>query len=226
MGVVIVILLVGAFAYLHSRSAEQAVAKYTTAPTHYGDVTQTVSANGTLNPVVEVNVGSQVSGTVQKLYVDFNSHVRKGQVLLELDPTLLKAQVAQSQANLHNAEAALLLAKVNEERILPLQKSGYVSQSDLDQAAANRKVAEAQVELATAQLQRDQTNLAYSVIRSPVDGVVINRVVDVGQTVAASTCATCRSTSRSTRRTWARSGPASSSISAWMPIRTGSSRAR
>jgi len=186
MGIIAFILLAGAFVYLRNRSADQAVARYTTATAHYGDVTQTVSANGTLNPVVEVNVGSQVSGTVQKLYVDFNSHVRKGQVLLELDPTLLKAQVAQSQANLHNAQAALLLAKVNEQRIVPLQKSGYESQSDLDQAVANRKVAEAQVELATAQLQRDQTNLAYSVIRSPVDGVVINRVVDVGQTVAAS----------------------------------------
>lgn len=176
---------VAAYFYLSAR-AGQSAASYATAPTRYGDVTQTVSANGTLNPVVEVNVGSQVSGTVQKLYVDFNSHVRKGQVLLTLDPTLFKAQLAQSTANLHNAEANLLLTRTNEARIAPLVKSGYASQSDLDQAVANRKVAEAQVELATAQLQRDRTNLDYSVIRSPVDGVVINRVVDVGQTVAAS----------------------------------------
>ncbi|HEU5397998.1 MAG TPA: efflux RND transporter periplasmic adaptor subunit [Gammaproteobacteria bacterium] len=176
---------VAAYFYLSAR-AGQSAASYATAPTRYGDVTQTVSANGTLNPVVEVNVGSQVSGTVQKLYVDFNSRVRKGQVLLTLDPTLFKAQLAQSTANLHNAEANLLLTRTNEARIAPLVKSGYASQSDLDQAVANRKVAEAQVELATAQLQRDRTNLDYSVIRSPVDGVVINRVVDVGQTVAAS----------------------------------------
>ncbi len=103
-----------------------------------------------------------------------------------LDPTLFKAQVAQSLASLHNAQANLELAIVNEQRLQKLQKSGYAAQSDLDQAAASRKSAQAQVELATAQLHHDQTNLAYTVIRSPVDGVVINRVIDVGQTVAAS----------------------------------------
>ena len=186
-GTAALVLLAAAAAYIYlAGRSEQSAASYSTGPVRYGDVTQSVSANGTLNPVVEVNVGSQVSGTVQKLYVDFNSRVRKGQVLLMLDPTLFKAQVAQSTANLHNAEAGLLLAKANEERLTPLRKSGYASQSDLDQAVANRKVAEAQVELAGAQLKRDETNLAYTVIRSPVDGVVINRVVDVGQTVAAS----------------------------------------
>ncbi|MGE5624517.1 MAG: efflux RND transporter periplasmic adaptor subunit [Bacillota bacterium] len=183
---VVVILAGGALGYLSFRNGEQAATSYTTVPARYGDVIQTVSANGTLNPVIEVNVGSQVSGTVQKLYVDFNSRVKKGQLLLELDPTLFRAQMAQSQANLHNAEANLLLAQVNEQRLTPLLKSGFVSQSDVDQAVAGRKVAQAQVELASAQLERDRTNLAYTVIRSPVDGVVINRVVDVGQTVAAS----------------------------------------
>ncbi|HEV2321281.1 MAG TPA: efflux RND transporter periplasmic adaptor subunit [Gammaproteobacteria bacterium] len=183
--VILALTTVAVYFYLTGRARDSA-ASFATAPAVYGDVTQTVSANGTLNPVIEVNVGSQVSGTVQKLYVDFNSRVRKGQVLLTLDPTLLKAQLAQSTANLHNAEANLLLTKTNEARIAPLVKSGYASQSELDQALANRKVAEAQVELAAAQLQRDRTNLDYTVIRSPVDGVVINRVVDVGQTVAAS----------------------------------------
>jgi HlyD family secretion protein len=180
------ILIIVVLAYLYVSYTRQSGTSYNTAAVVYGDVTQTVSANGTLNPVIEVNVGSQVSGTVQKLYVDFNSRVRKGQILCVLDPTLLKAQVAQSLASLHNAEANLELAIVNEQRLQKLQQSGYTSQSDLDQAAATRKSAQAQVELATAQLHHDQTNLAYTVIRSPVDGVVINRVIDVGQTVAAS----------------------------------------
>jgi len=183
--VVLALAAIAAYFYLAAGLGQSALS-YATTRASYGDVTQTVSANGTLNPVIEVNVGSQVSGTVQKLYVDFNSRVRKGQVLLTLDPTLFKAQLAQSKAALDNADANLLLAKTNETRIATLVKSGYETQSDLDQAVANRKVAEAQVELAAAQLQRDQTNLDNSVIRSPVDGVVINRVVDVGQTVAAS----------------------------------------
>lgn len=185
-GISIIVIGVGVLVFFRTRSAAEGATAYTTLPARYGDVTQTVSANGTLNPVIEVNIGSQVSGTVQKLFVDFNSRVKKGQLLLELDPTLLNAQVAQSRANLHNAEANLLLAQVNEQRLAPLLKSGFVSQSDLDQAVANRKVAQAQMELASAQLARDQANLAYTVIRSPVDGVVINRMVDVGQTVAAS----------------------------------------
>ena len=182
----VVLLIAGALTYFSARNTAPSGTSYTTALARFGDVTQTVSANGTLNPVIQVNVGSQVSGTVQKLYVDFNSRVRRGQVLLELDPTLLRAQAAQSRANLHNAQANLLLAQTNERRLQSLKSSDYVAQADLDQAEASRKVADAQVELATAQLQRDEANLTYSVIRSPVDGVVINRVVDVGQTVAAS----------------------------------------
>lgn len=182
----VAVLVVAALIYLRLHNAGLAGTEYALARAHYGDVVQTVSANGTVNPVVEVNVGSQVSGTVQKLYVDFNSRVRKGQVLLQLDPTLLRAQVAQSEASLHNAQANLLLAQVNAQRVTQLQKSGYASGSDLDQATANLKVATAQVELAAAQLQRDTTNLQNTIIKSPVDGVVINREVDVGQTVAAS----------------------------------------
>jgi len=159
---------------------------YVTAPVSYGDVTQTLSANGTLNPVVVVNVGSQVSGTVQKLYVDFNSRVHRGQTLLELDPTLFKAQVAQSEAALHNAQAGMLLSKANAERARTLRMNGSISQADLDQVVASLASAQSQVELATAQLQRDRANLNYSIIRSPVDGVVIDRQIDTGQTVAAS----------------------------------------
>ena len=151
-----------------------------------GDITQTVTANGTLNPVVLVNVGTQVSGTVRKLYADFNSRVHKDQVLLELDPTTFRAAVEQSTGNLANAEASLKLAKANEQRTRELYGLEYVSRQDLDQAVQAREAAEAQVQSARGQLQKDRANLAYSIIRSPVSGVVVSRQVDLGQTVAAS----------------------------------------
>ena len=159
---------------------------YETVPVRYGDITQTVSSSGTLNPVKVVNVGAKVSGTVQALYVDFNSRVKAGEVLLTLDPTLFKAQVAQSRANLHAAQANQLLAEANEQREREMFAQHYVSRSELDQVVAARKAADAQVEQARAQLAQSETNLAYTVVHSPIDGVIINRVVDVGQTVAAS----------------------------------------
>jgi HlyD family secretion protein len=160
--------------------------KYRTAPAKTGDVTQTVSANGTLNPVVLVNVGTQVSGTVKKLHVDFNDRVKANQVLLELDPALLQAQVRQDEANLNSARAARELAVANEARSRTLFQQEFISKQDYDTAVQARKSGQAQVEQATAQLAKDHTNLNYAVIRSPVSGVVVDRTVDVGQTVAAS----------------------------------------
>jgi HlyD family secretion protein len=166
-----------------SDGAEQ---KYRTAPAKTGDVTQTVSANGTLNPVVLVNVGTQVSGTVKKLHVDFNDRVQSGQVLLELDPSLLQAQVRQDEANLSGARAALELAAANETRSRTLLQQEYISKQEYDTALEAVKSGRAQVEQVSAQLAKDRTNLNYTVIRSPVSGVVVDRTVDVGQTVAAS----------------------------------------
>ncbi len=151
-----------------------------------GDISQTVSANGTINPVTLVSVGTQVSGTVKKLYVDFNSKVEKGQVLLELDDALLLAQQNQSLANLQSAQASLELATANEARMRTLFTQEYVSHQEMDTAVQAKKTAEAQLKLAQATVQRDRANLAHSVIRSPVSGVVVDREVDVGQTVAAS----------------------------------------
>jgi HlyD family secretion protein len=151
-----------------------------------GDISQTVSANGTINPVTLVSVGTQVSGTVKKLYVDFNSKVEKGQILLELDDALLSAQQKQSLANVQNAQASLELADANEARMRSLFAQEYVSRQELDTAVQAKKSAEAQLKLAQATVERDRANLAYSVIRSPVSGVVVDREVDVGQTVAAS----------------------------------------
>ncbi|MGE5491939.1 MAG: efflux RND transporter periplasmic adaptor subunit, partial [Actinomycetota bacterium] len=151
-----------------------------------GDVTQTVSANGTLNPVTLVNVGTQVSGTVKKLYVDFNDKVEKGQPLLELDQSLLAAQARQSQANVVNIATSLDLARANEARMKTLLEKEYVSRQDYDQALQTRKSAEAQLAQARAAADKDKVNLNYTVITSPVSGVVVDRVVDLGQTVAAS----------------------------------------
>lgn len=160
--------------------------RYALATIERGPITQTVSANGTLNPVVLVNVGSQISGIVKKLHADFNAHVKAGQILLELDPSLTRAQVEQSKANLASARASLDLARANEERMRGLYAKEYVTRQELDNAIQAFKAAEAQVALAEAQLARDRTNLSYTVIRSPVSGVVVSRDVDVGQTVAAS----------------------------------------
>jgi len=151
-----------------------------------GDLSQTVSANGTINPVTLVNVGTQVSGTVKKLYVDFNSEVEKGQILLELDNALLAAQQKQSLSSVQSAKASLELATANEARTRNLYVQEYASRLELDTAVQAKKAALAQLNLAQATVEKDRANLAYSVIRSPVSGVVVDRSVDVGQTVAAS----------------------------------------
>lgn len=151
-----------------------------------GHIEQTVSANGTLNPVSLISVGTQVSGIVKKMYVDFNDVVKKDQVLMELDSRLFNAQIAQSQGSVRNNEAAVELAIANEKRMRQLYAQEYVSKQELDTAVQVLKSAKAQLETARGTLARDVTNLNFSIIRSPVSGVVVNRVVDVGQTVAAS----------------------------------------
>lgn len=151
-----------------------------------GDIEQTVSANGTLNPVSLISVGTQISGIVKKLYVDFNDKVKKGQVLLELDDSLSRAQIQQSQASVRNAQASVDLAKANEARMRELYNQEFVSKQELDTAVQALRSAKAQMDSARGLEKRDQTNLNFTIIRSPVSGIVVNRVVDVGQTVAAS----------------------------------------
>ena len=159
---------------------------YRLQPVTTGDIEQNVTANGTINPVSLVNVGTQVSGRVKKIYADYNDQVKQGQVLLELEDELFKAQIAQSLGNVKNNEASLELAKANELRMRSLFEKEYVSKQELDQSVQALKSAEAQLSTTKAQLKRDQTNYSYSIIKSPVSGVVVDRVVDVGQTVAAS----------------------------------------
>jgi HlyD family secretion protein len=179
-------LIGGGIWYAKQRAAQDPEQRYKLTNVEKGEVTQTVSANGTLNPVVLVSVGTQVSGTVKKLYVDFNDPVKKGQALLELDDALVSAAERQSAASVANAQAALELAQANEARIKQLFAQEYVSKQEYDQSRQALKSAHAQLALARAQNERDQANLNFTVIRSPVDGVVIDRVVDLGQTVAAS----------------------------------------
>jgi HlyD family secretion protein len=186
VSVIVLGILVGAFYYYKQRSTLLPEQMYRLQEITKGNVVQTVSANGTLNPVTLISVGAQVSGRVSKLYVDFNDRVEKGQILLELDDALFAAQIAQSEGNVRNVQASVALAQANEARIRSLFSQEYVSRQELDQAVQALKSAHAQLDTARGQLMRDKTNQSYSVIRSPVSGVVVDRVVDVGQTVAAS----------------------------------------
>ena len=179
-------LAAGGTVYYRSSATQSPEQRYKQHTVEKGNLTQTVSANGTLNPVVLVNVGTQVSGTVTKLYVDFNDKVREGQPLLELDSSLLAAQARQTAANVINVAATLDLAHASEARMKALFEQEYVSRQELDQAVQVRRSAEAQLAQSKAAADKDRVNLAYTTIRSPVSGVVVDRVVDLGQTVAAS----------------------------------------
>lgn len=182
----VLVLGAGGYWFWQQRNDTPAAERYRTQPVTRGTLIQSVSANGTLNPVVLVSVGTQVSGTVVKLHVDFNQPVQAGQVLAELDPALLRASEQQSLANLGGAQASLRLAQANEERLRQLFAQEYISRQEFDQGIQTREAAQAQVRLYQAQLARDRTNLRYTVIRSPVSGVVVDRQVNIGQTVAAS----------------------------------------
>jgi len=173
---------------------------YRTESVSRGEIKSVVTATGTVNAVTTVSVGTQVSGTIQKLYVDFNSPVKKGQLLARIDPATFQAQVDQAGANLFSAQAnlekssvAVLDAQRNYQRSKELFARNFISQSDLDaaettlrSAEAQKRVTQAQVGQAQAALRIAEANLEYTRILSPVDGVVISRNVDVGQTVAAS----------------------------------------
>lgn len=183
---IVLALLAGGYYFYKSSKQMKPEDLYKFAAVTQGDIEQAVSANGTINPVTLVSVGTQVSGRVSKLYVDFNDKVEKGQVLLELDEALFTAQIAQTQGVVRNAEASVELAKANEARIRTLFEQEYVSRQEMDQSVQALKSAKAVLESAQAQLQRDKTNLSYSIIRSPVSGIVVDRQIDLGQTVAAS----------------------------------------
>lgn len=203
------IVLLAAFSFGRGNTPQ-----YFTAKVARGDIRDLVQATGTINAVTTVQVGSQVSGTISKLYVDFNSHVKKGQVIAEIDPSLFKGALLQAQADLQNANATSGVAKAELQkaaataeqtqadyaRTVMLAKEGVMSQQQLEVSKANNDAAQAAVSSAkaavaqanaqvaqkSAAVQVAQTNVNNTIIRSPIDGVVINRAVDVGVTVAAS----------------------------------------
>lgn len=160
--------------------------KFRTAAVDEGAITQVVLATGTLQPVTTVNVGTQVSGTVLERRADFNDRVVKGQILIKLDPANLQARLRQTKAQLAASEAAQVLAAANFDRNSKLVASGFISALTLDQGKRELDVALANVDVSRAQVESAQTDLDNSVIRSPIDGVVVRRNTDVGQTVAAS----------------------------------------
>ena len=173
-------------AYMQKRSEATKGERYRTALVDRGPVIQRISANGTLNPVTVVNVGTQVSGTVVKLYTDFNQPVKANQVLLELDPALIKANIGQLEAAMRSTEATMRLAESTLKRNTELVAKGFITPQALEQNLKEMDVAKAQVAQAKAQLDREKTNLSYTIIRSPIDGIIIDRKIDIGQTVAAS----------------------------------------
>src|SRR5207253_3317813 len=184
VGVIIVALLI--ILLVVRRCTSSSASNYQTATVTRGPITQLVTATGTLNPVVNVQVGSQVSGNIQKLFADFNSEVKAGQTVAQIDPALFQAAVTQAEGDLATAQAALELAKLNATRTETLFKQKNSSQADLDQAMAELHQAEGNVKIKQGALDKAKADIDHCTITSPIDGVVISRNVDVGQTVAAS----------------------------------------
>lgn len=196
IGVVALVVIAGFFFW----KKDKTVPKFRTEKVVRGDITEAVTATGTVNAVTTVLVGTQVSGTVQKIHADFNSRVKNGQLIAEIDPSTFDAQVEQAKANVLNArgnyakaEASLADAQRTLARNKELFAKGYIPRSDLDTAETNVETSAAQsasmkasIAQAVAALSMAETNLRYTKIVSPVDGTVISRNVDVGQTVAAS----------------------------------------
>jgi HlyD family secretion protein len=161
------------------------VVRYETAPVARGNIVQHVTASGTLSAVVSVDVGSQVSGKISVLNADYNSPVKKGQLVAEIDPTIYQASLRQTEGELASAKANVTLKRQNLERKKTLVPMHAASQLDLDQAVAELAQAEATVTIKQASLESAQANLGYCKITAPVDGIVIARKVDLGQTVNA-----------------------------------------
>ena len=184
LAIVAVVLLGGGW-WLKSRGKSGAP-QYRTAAVERGDISATVSATGTVKPVVQVAVGSQVSGTLQKLFVDYNSRVKAGQILCELEPSIFRARAAQAEATVAHAEAALKDGERQLARSKELIKQDFISQADVDAAQSTLDQRKADLKQARASLDAARVDLGHTIIRSPIDGVVIARSIDVGQTVAAS----------------------------------------
>ncbi len=181
----IVALAVIAYLLLSGGKKEEKV-EFETAKVEEGNIQTTITATGTIEPVTSVTVGTQVSGIVSKLYVDYNSVVKKGQVIAELDKTNLISELTAQRANLSSAQSSLNYQQANYNRYKTLYDKGLVSADEYESALLQYNQAKEQVKTASQSVLRAQTNLGYATITSPIDGVVLSKAVEEGQTVAAS----------------------------------------
>lgn len=177
---------VGAGLWFHQRADAREIATYRFAAVHRANVQSTVAATGSLSAVTTVQVGTQASGQIAAIYVDFNDKVKKGQLLARIDPTLQQQAVADAQAGVERVRAQYAAAKLDYDRNKPLFKSQFITASEFDATESNYLVAQANLKSAEIALDKARQNLSYTAIYAPIDGVVVERNVDVGQTVAAS----------------------------------------
>lgn len=186
--IIIAIVVVAALAVLITKPFKKKEAAYAfdTVKVEKGNISNTVSATGTIDAITTVDVGTQVSGIIEHIYVDFNDVVKQGQVLARLDETNLREQLKQSQASLDQAQAQLDYQEATWKRLKALYDKNLIAQADYDAAVFNYENSRAAVANSKSALSRAQVNLNYATITSPIDGVVLNRAIEEGQTVAAS----------------------------------------
>ena len=182
--VIAIVIVAAAAVVLLTRPKETVV--ISEEPCTLGNIENTVTATGEIQPVYKVEVGTQVSGIVEKMYVDYNSEVKKGQLLAELDKSLLNEQVKQAQATLNTSTSNRNLAKKNFDRVKSLYEKKAATQEEYDQAETNLEQAKNQLITAQSDYERARTNLKYAEIYSPIDGVILSKAVEEGQTVASS----------------------------------------
>lgn len=183
--VVAVIIIVGAGFWLFSGSQAKHKITYETATVNKGEISESVTATGTIEPVTEIEVGTQVSGIIDKIYVDYNSVVTKGQLIAEMDRVTLQSEVASQRATYNGAKAEFEYQQKNYERSKGLHQKQLISDTDYEQAVYNYEKAKSSYESSQASLAKAERNLSYATITSPINGVVINRAVEEGQTVAS-----------------------------------------
>lgn len=180
---VVVLLGLGAYLFMGGK-AEQEI-NYETAKVQRATIGSTVTATGTIEPVTEVEVGTQVSGIISKIYVDYNSEVKKGQLIAELDRTNLTSELASAKSNLEAAGSDLSYQKANHNRMKTLHDKGLVSDDEYETARLSLRQAESTYDMRKEAVAKAQTNLGYAYITSPINGVILSKAVEEGQTVAA-----------------------------------------
>ena len=182
---IIILILIGVGIWIYFGTKTK-IKNYVTVDIVRGDIVQTVTATGEIQPVNTVNVGSQVSGTIEDIFVDYNSRVKKGDLLLTIEPSVLQSSVDEAKASLDSFKSELKYAKSEYERNKTLFEDGFISRAEMEKSQTTYEQAEQAVNKAQYSYERAVTNLGYATITSPVDGTVISRKVDKGQTVAAS----------------------------------------